>query len=225
MIQSISASELHHHSDRVVIDVRTPLEFQQGHIPGAVNIPLLSNEERVVIGTLYKQEGRQAAILKGFELVGSCWADFIRTGLELAPEKKVVLYCWRGGMRSGSMAWAFTMYGFDVLLVKGGYKAFRNFALETFQIPLPIQILSGKTGSAKTKILHELQNHGATIIDLEGLAKHQGSSFGSMGKNEQPTQEQFENNLHREILRVQNSSLVWVLYPNPCFNKCKKLTW
>ena len=98
----------------VVIDVRTPLEFVQGHIPGAVNIPIFTNEERVIVGTTYKQKGRQPAILLGFELTGPKWADFIRQAEELAPNKKVLVHCWRGGMRSGAMAWAFDLYGFEV---------------------------------------------------------------------------------------------------------------
>ena len=116
----------------VVIDVRTPLEFVQGHIPGAVNIPIFTNEERVIVGTTYKQKGRQPAILLGFELTGPKWADFIRQAEELAPNKKVLVHCWRGGMRSGAMAWAFDLYGFEVGTLKGGYKAFRGSNIRSF---------------------------------------------------------------------------------------------
>src|ERR1700694_1622167 len=97
-----------------VVDVRTPAEFEQGHIAGAHNIPLFSNEERVRVGTLYKQQGRQVAILAGFECTGPKWAGFIREAERISPDKRILVHCWRGGMRSGAMAWAFDLYGFTV---------------------------------------------------------------------------------------------------------------
>ena len=97
-----------------VADVRTPAEFDQGHIPQAHNLPIFTNEERVQVGTTYKQIGREEAILLGFEFTGPKWGTFIKQALVFAPEKKIALHCWRGGMRSGSMAWALTLYGFEV---------------------------------------------------------------------------------------------------------------
>ncbi len=194
----------------IVVDVRTPLEFAQGHIPGAVNIPIFTNEERVIVGTTYKQQGRQPAILLGFELTGPKWVEFIRKAEELAPDKKILVHCWRGGMRSGAMAWAFDLYGFEVGTLKGGYKSFRRSGIDAFPKEYPFVILSGSTGSAKTKILQELKALGEQVINLEDLAQHQGSSFGSMGKLEQPSQEQFENLFGSELLVMDVSKRIWL---------------
>lgn len=194
----------------VVVDVRTPLEFEQGHIPGAVNIPIFTNEERVIVGTTYKQQGRQPAILLGFELTGPKWADFIRQAEELAPDKKILVHCWRGGMRSGAMAWAFDLYGFEVATLKGGYKAFRRFGIDAFSKAYPFVILSGSTGCAKTRTLQQMKALGEQVIDLEDLAQHQGSAFGSMGKLIQPSQEQFENLLGIELQKMNCTKRIWL---------------
>ncbi|MET4084135.1 tRNA 2-selenouridine synthase [Pedobacter sp. UYP30] len=194
----------------VVVDVRTPLEFEQGHIPGAINLPIFTNEQRVLVGTAYKQQSRAAAILLGFELVGGKWADFIREAERFAPEKKILVHCWRGGMRSGAMAWAFNLYGFEVATLKGGYKAFRRAALDSFPKQYPFKILSGSTGSAKTEILQEMGLLGEQVIDLEGLAQHQGSSFGSMGTLIQPSQEQFENLLGAQLQSMDLNKPIWL---------------
>src|SRR6185312_12204323 len=178
-----------------VADVRTPAEFEQGHIPGANNIPLFSNDERVTVGTTYKQQGRDQAVLLGFDLVGNKWSGFIGQALEIAPGKKIALHCWRGGMRSGAMAWALNLYGFDVYLLEGGYKKYRRWVLDGFDQPRNLLILGGMTGSGKTQILHELAKAGERMIDLEDMAQHQGSSYGTMNMLVQPTQEQFENDL------------------------------
>lgn len=196
--------------NRVIIDVRTPLEFEQGHIPGALNLPIFTNEQRVLVGTMYKQQSREAAILLGFELVGGKWAGFIRQAEHLAPNKKILVHCWRGGMRSGAMAWAFNLYGFEVATLKGGYKAFRRGAIDSFSKTYPFKILSGSTGSAKTEILQEMALKGGQIIDLEGLAQHQGSSFGSMGTLIQPSQEQFENLFGAELQKMDLSKTIWL---------------
>lgn len=209
-MEQISAEKLSDYSDFVVIDVRTPTEFDHGHIPGAFNIPLLTNEQRVIIGTLYKQEGRQAAILKGFDLIGNQWSNFIREAEKIAPYKKVIVHCWRGGMRSGSMAWAFNLYGFTVKVLKGGYKAYRKQVNETFGLIYPLMVLGGRTGCRKTLILHEIKKLGQQIIDLEGLVNHQGSTFGSKGILLQPSQEQFENNFASALSRLDIQQPIWV---------------
>lgn len=191
-------------------DVRTPLEFRQGHVPGAFNLPIFSNEERVMVGTTYKQESREAAILLGFDLTGPKWSRFIREALKIAPDKRIALHCWRGGMRSGAMAWALGLYGFDVYTIAGGYKAFRNWTLTRFEAPWQLIILGGMTGSGKTKVLHELRSLKEQVIDLEDLAQHQGSSFGTMNKMVQPTQEQFENNFAFELHKLNSQRQIWV---------------
>jgi len=215
MITQLSLSDfLKASQSELVIDVRTPAEFEQGHIIGATNLPLFSNEERVLVGTCYKQQGRQPAILLGFELIGGRWAEYIRVVEQILisaqkNSKKVFVHCWRGGMRSGAMAWALNMYGFDVYVLKGGYKTYRRFCVDTFETPYPIVILSGKTGCAKTSTLLEMQNLGEQVIDLEGLAHHQGSSFGSKGNEYQPSQEQFENTLAHELRLLDTTKRIW----------------
>jgi tRNA 2-selenouridine synthase len=193
-----------------VVDVRTPAEFVQGHICGAYNIPLFSNDERVKVGTTYKQVGREEAILLGFDLTGSKWSAFIKQALEIAPHKKIALHCWRGGMRSGAMAWCLNLYGFEVYLLTGGYKHYRRRVLDIFAEKFNIRILGGLTGSGKTKVLHQLKALGEQVVDLEGFAKHQGSAFGSMNNMEQPTQEQFENDLANELKLLDPQRPVWI---------------
>lgn len=193
-----------------MVDVRTPAEFDHGHIPGAFNLPLFSNEERVKVGTTYKQIGREEAILLGFDLTGSKWSGFIRRALEIAPNKKIGVHCWRGGMRSGAMAWALSLYGFEVYLIEGGYKRYRKWVLEQFEVPCRLWIIGGMTGSGKTVILHELRKKGEQVIDLEDLAQHQGSSYGSMNKLVQPTQEQFENNFAEQLKDLNRQRRIWV---------------
>ncbi|WP_431211080.1 rhodanese-like domain-containing protein [Puia sp. P3] len=141
MIRRIAVEEME--AGIPVADVRTPAEFGHGHIPGAFNLPLFSNEERVVVGTTYKQKSREAAILLGFDLVGSKWSGFIRTALELAPEKKIAVHCWRGGMRSGAMAWALDMYGFKVYLIEGGYKRYRRWVHDQFERSWNLAVVGG----------------------------------------------------------------------------------
>ncbi|MCE7060747.1 tRNA 2-selenouridine(34) synthase MnmH [Dyadobacter sp. CY343] len=193
-----------------IADVRTPAEFAHGHIPGAFNLPLFSKEERVVVGTTYKQVGREAAIMLGFDLTGPKWSGYIKKALEVVPEKRVGVHCWRGGMRSGAMAWALDLYGFEVYLIEGGYKSYRRWALNLFEKQYQALLLGGMTGSGKTRILNELAGRGEQMIDLEDLARHQGSAFGSMNKMVQPTQEQFENELAFRLKDIDAQQTVWL---------------
>lgn len=193
-----------------VVDVRTPAEYEQGHITGAFNLPLFSNEERVQVGTTYKQQSREEAILLGFDLVGPKWAGFIKRALEIAPDKRIGVHCWRGGMRSGAMAWALNLYGFDVFLLEGGYKRYRNWVLNKFTEEFPLLVLGGMTGTGKTQILGKLEVQREQVIDLEDLAKHQGSSYGTLGYLVQPTQEQFENDLAHQLNLMEKSRRIWI---------------
>ncbi|WP_288878927.1 tRNA 2-selenouridine(34) synthase MnmH [Pedobacter panaciterrae] len=211
MIRNITIHDFFHRSEAVpLIDVRTPAEFEHGHVPGALNVPLFSNEERVRVGTTYKQIGREEAILLGFDLTGAKWSGFIKCALEIAPGKKVGVHCWRGGMRSGAMAWALDLYGFEVYLIQGGYKSYRKWARHLFELNYKIRVLGGMTGSGKTRMLQQMLRTGHQVIDLEDLAQHQGSSYGSMNKMVQPTQEQFENNLSDRLKDLDVSRIVWV---------------
>ena len=233
MVKQISLQEFIEKSATIpVVDVRTELEFEQGHFPNALNIPIFTNEERVIVGITYKQQGRQPAILLGFELTGPKWGNFIKEAEKIAPDKKIMVHCWRGGMRSSAMAWAFDLYGFEVYTLKGGYKTFRRFGIDSFSRPYPFIILSGSTGSAKTKTLQEMKKLGEQVIDLEDLAQHQGSSFGSMGKLIQPSQEQFENLLATELVKMDISKPIWLedesvtigkrIIPKPIWEQMRK---
>lgn len=193
-----------------VFDVRTPAEFSKGHIPGAQNLPLFSNEERIEIGTLYKQKGRNAAVLRGLELTGPKLRSLVETVQASVEGKHILVHCWRGGMRSGSVAWLLDFYGYRVTTLQGGYKAFRGFAQRMFAAPRPVFILGGKTGSGKTHILRALHTLGEQTIDLEALAHHKGSSFGRLGETEHPTQEHFENELALQLYRTNPERPVWV---------------
>jgi tRNA 2-selenouridine synthase len=172
------------------------------------------------VGTCYKQKGREQAILLGFDLTGSKWSGFIKEALKIAPEKKILVHCWRGGMRSGAMAWALNLYGFEVFLLEGGYKRYRNWVLEQFKKTYSILILGGMTGSGKTKTLQQLKKLSHQIIDLEDLAQHQGSSYGSMGMLNQPGQEQFENLLARELNKVDTNIPLWLEDESLSIGRC-----
>jgi tRNA 2-selenouridine synthase len=174
------------------IDVRSEKEYGHGHIPGAVNLPLFSDEERVVIGTIYKNSGREASVLKGLEIAGPKLAGFVKKLHKITDQKDILVHCWRGGMRSESMAWLFGQAGYKAHVLEGGYKAYRRFIREELSRPLTYIILGGLTGSGKTELLHMLGRAGEQILDLEKLACHKGSVFGGLGQPGQPANEQFE---------------------------------
>jgi tRNA 2-selenouridine synthase len=206
-IQNFIASSL---GKSNIIDVRSPGEFLQGHIPGATNIPLFSNEERAIIGTIYKQQSRQEAVIKGLEIVGPKLKELVLNAKSVAVDNTVFIHCWRGGMRSGFVATLLEMYGLDVFVLKNGYKAFRTLALKSFADQRSILLLGGKTGSGKTLILKKLKEEGQQVIDLEALAHHKGSAFGALGEKEQPSQEQFENEVAAQFFSLDSAVPVWL---------------
>ncbi len=193
-----------------MVDVRTSAEFENGHIPGASNLPIFTNDERAVVGTKYKRAGKDSAVLLGLELVGPKLARFVRMAKKISPQKEILIHCWRGGMRSGSMAWLFETAGFKVFLLKGGYKAYRSYIREQFAQKSKVLVLGGMTGSGKTEVLHEMQKQGAQVLDLEGVANHKGSVFGALGQEDQPTNENFENELAKHWLDFDNDKPVWL---------------
>ncbi len=197
-----------------VFDVRSPAEFLHAHIPGSHSLPLFSDQERAEVGTLYKQKGKTFAVKQGLDFFGPKMKPIIeQVELILKQLKKqnssVIVHCWRGGMRSAGVAWLLDLYGFDVFILVGGYKAYRSWVLEQFSKPYEINVLGGFTGSAKTEILTQLQSKGQSIIDLEGLAHHKGSAFGGLGQPQQPTQEMFENKLALELY-YKNKNSFWL---------------
>jgi tRNA 2-selenouridine synthase len=193
-----------------LVDARSEGEFAQSHIPGAINIPILNNAERIQVGTLYKQAGPEKATLKGFELVGPRFHLIQREALRKFPNKKVMLYCWRGGMRSQILSWLLTQVGFEVYRLAGGYKTYRTFTFNEVRKPYPLLVLGGKTGAAKTVLLQKLKERGEQVVDLEGLANHKGSSFGAIGLPAQPTVEQFENHLAEQLRNIHPDQAIWV---------------
>lgn len=216
-----------------IIDVRSPGEFESGHIPGAVNIPLFSDEERADVGTVYKQKSKEAATELGYSYVKPKLESFITRSREAAPDGDVTVHCWRGGMRSQAFGKHLSENGFEtVRIVSGGYKAYRNHVLAELGRPFTLNILGGYTGSGKTYMLHEMKKLGAQVVDLEGLANHKGSAFGGIGQGEQPTVEQFENNLYLEISKLNREKPIWVedeshnigsvKIPMPFFNQMRK---
>ena len=194
-----------------LFDVRTPSEYAKGHIPKAHNLALFTDEERAIVGTIYKKESPQKALLKGLEFVGPKMRSLIETVEAITDSKKVAVHCWRGGKRSGSVGWLLGMAGYEVLTLAGGYKAYRNHVLSQFhEQSMKMIILGGKTGCGKTKILKTLAKKGEQIIDLEKLAHHKGSAFGFIGEAIPPTVEQFENNLFEALSQLDLTKRIWV---------------
>ncbi|MFZ1676334.1 MAG: tRNA 2-selenouridine(34) synthase MnmH [Saprospiraceae bacterium] len=196
-----------------IVDVRSPLEFLAGHIPGAVNIPLFNDEERARVGTLYKQVSPDAAMKEGLEIAGSKMNLLIDQASSYLRDtrKETLIHCWRGGKRSEAVQWLFNFSGISSKRLEGGYKSFRNSAITYFNsIPNELKILGGFTGSGKTEILKELQVRGHQVIDLENLANHKGSAFGSIGEEVQPSNEQFENNLFMAFLSMDRTNTIWL---------------
>lgn len=178
-----------------VVDVRTPLEFEEDHLPGAVNVPILTNEERVEIGTIHKQVGPQQARMRGLELTCGRFAAMVSQIADAAAGRPVLVYCWRGGLRSRSMAILLEATGHRALQLRGGYKAFRgrvNGYFEQFTPPAPLLVIHGMTGTGKTTFINGLDRQKWTTIDLEGLACHRGSAFGSVGIEQALSQKRFD---------------------------------
>ncbi len=196
-----------------LLDVRSPAEFAQGHIPGAISLPLFTNEERAVIGTLYKEQGRDAAFAHGLTLVAPKIEGFLASVAHISAThgtKNLALYCWRGGERSASMAQLFAYAGYNVHRLEGGYKSFRRFTLQFFNTPFTLIMLTGKTGCGKTEVLHQLRSMGKQVLDLEHLARHRGSAFGAQPQQDQPSCEHFENRLAFYLHKLNPQLPIWV---------------
>ena len=217
-----------------VLDVRSPGEFKQAHLPGAFSVPLFTDEQRKIIGTAYKKQSRKIAVEIGInyfsermkfiqkettKIIGDNIQKIPASGSILPHEEShMLVHCWRGGMRSETVAWLLGLYGYHIYVLKGGYKAFRRWVLKQMEKPYNFHILGGYTGSGKTEVLLEMKQRGKTVIDLEGLANHKGSSFGSLGQAAQPSQEMFENLLALELWNIGEEAKAETLNGDKPFN-------
>ncbi len=209
--QKLAASLFLERAEHIpVVDVRSPSEFRAGHIPGAINIPLFDDDERKAVGIRYRMDGRVEAIIEGLKQAGPSFHMKLETAREISADNKLLVHCWRGGMRSEAMAWLFSMAGIEAGILDGGYKAYRQHILNSFSENRKMIILGGFTGSGKTEILRCLSEAGEQVIDLERLANHKGSAFGSLGQPAQPTSEHFANLLHEQWRRSDIKKPLWV---------------
>lgn len=191
-----------------VVDVRSPAEYAQGHIPGAVNIPILDNEERALVGTAFVKEGSEQGFNVGLEMVSPKLPSFVAEARKLA--KPLIVYCWRGGMRSESMSWLFRTAGLSAQVIPRGYRGYRAHALDVISQPWLLRVVAGPTGSDKTGYLHSLAKGGEQVLDLEAIVCHKGSAFGMLGELPQPTTEHAFNLIHLALSRFDINRSVWV---------------
>ena len=214
-----------------LIDVRSPNEYYKGHLPNSINIPLFDNNERSIIGTIYKKEGRKKAVIQGltfFEKKMESLLDNLFKSIEFyktIPHKNneffIRIYCSRGGMRSKSIAWLIEKYKLNPITLKGGYKKYRRWVLDSFSKKLNIIVIGGKTGTGKTRLLSLLEKYKYQTIDLEGFACHRGSTFGGLGMKEQPSNEQFENIIAEKLNSFNSSNNIFVEAESANIGKCK----
>jgi tRNA 2-selenouridine synthase len=196
-----------------IIDVRTPAEFALDHVPGAINCPVLSNEERIIVGTIYKQQSAFEANKIGAAMIARRIAEHIDNSFSKYPKEwKPLIYCWRGGGRSGAMAHILGKIGWHAHIVQGGYKAYRRHVVAQLkEIPQKFQfkVISGPTGSGKSKLLEQIEKQGGQVLDLEALAHHKGSVLGITAQA-QPSQKWFETQIHEKLSRFDTNKVVFV---------------
>lgn len=207
-----------------IVDVRSPAEFAQGHIPGSHNLPLLDDAERARVGTTYRVDGRTAAVRLALALVGPRLGALGEALVALhaagagAPLR---IHCWRGGLRSSSLAWLAGTLDLPVVLLDGGYKAYRRWVLGCFERPWPLRLLGGRTGTGKTDLLLALARRGVAVVDLEGLAHHRGSSFGGLGLPPQPSTEHYENRLAAALESLAAAPEIWLEAESAQVGRCR----
>lgn len=245
MIQKITINEfLERVPYSLVLDVRSPGEYEHAHIPGAYSLPLFTDEERKVVGTAYKQQSREQAIKIGLDYFGVKMRKMVEevealvkaravsgSGNPVIPFGGVLVHCWRGGMRSAGVAWLLDLYGFKVYTLVGGYKVYRKWVRDQFDKPHNLTVIGGYTGSAKTDLIRNLQKEGMPVIDLEAMACHKGSAFGALGENPQPKQEMFENLLAKALhenegaisfIEDESQRIGLLQIPNPFWETMRK---
>jgi tRNA 2-selenouridine synthase len=197
-----------------LVDLRSPSEFALGAMPHAINLPLFDDAERAEVGTLYKQVGKTEAVQRGLELVAQKIPRFLEELHQLSGEnRRIIVHCWRGGMRSGSVAKMLRYTGIDAITLQGGYKEYRKQSLQlidSFADHAKL-VLIGRTGSGKTHLLRKLRDRHLPVIDLEWLAMHRGSAFGDIQMPAaQPTQQNFENQLAADYYPLRHRKLIAV---------------
>ena len=215
-----------------LIDVRSPSEYYKGHLPNSINIPLFDNDEREIVGKIYKKEGREKAVIKGLQffekklelLLDNLFIN-IHTNKSILKTKNnelpIRIYCARGGMRSESIAWLLEKYNFNPITLKGGYKTYRRWILDSFSKKWNIIVIGGKTGTGKTRLLSFLDKNKYQTIDLEGYASHRGSTFGGLGMKEQPSNEQFENRISEKLNTFNTNKNIFIEAESANIGKCK----
>ena len=216
-----------------LIDVRSPDEHYKGNLPNSINIPLFDNQERSIVGTVYKNNGREKAVIKGLEFVEKKIDNIVNKLIEALISYKTInnnsnleeptikIYCARGGMRSLSISWLLDKYNLKNITLKGGYKSYRKWTLNSFTKAWELVVVGGKTGTGKTKLIKLLDKNNYQIIDLEGLACHRGSTFGGLGMKSQPSNEQFENLIAEKLNSFSNKEKIFVEAESANIGKCK----
>lgn len=204
LVPTVEVEELLSMERAAIVDVRSPKEYAQDHIYGAINLPILDDDERALIGTIYKQEGKEYAVEQGLDITQGKMSDFLERFRQLKEGyEQIVIYCFRGGMRSQSISEYLYLQGIPVMKLHRGYKAYRRYVLNFFEQKLDrftFVVLHGHTGVGKTELLQELSRKGYDALDLEFYAKHSGSVFGDLFfEQSQPPQKIFERELFRHL--------------------------
>jgi len=216
-----------------LIDVRSPNEYYKGHMPNSINIPLFDNDERAIVGTIYKKNGREIAVTQGLKFVERKIEDLLNSIFKCHENYKynngerdigdslIRIYCARGGMRSLSIAWLLDKFKLNSITLKGGYKTYRRWILECFDINYNLVVIGGKTGTGKTKLLKLLDKNHYQTIDLEGFACHRGSTFGALGMKKQPTNEHYENMIAEKLISFKNNDHIFIEAESSNIGSCK----
>ncbi|MCL5780419.1 MAG: tRNA 2-selenouridine(34) synthase MnmH [Firmicutes bacterium] len=213
MVKDISITDALQMKDVCFVDVRSEGEFAEGSIPGAVNVPLFTNEERTAVGTTYKQVGTEEAKRLGLEIASPKLPELFKDIAGIAKNKRVLLYCWRGGMRSKYTASVLNSLGLSVCRIQGGYKAYRRYVhryLDREIIPHKSIVLHGLTGVGKTIVLQKLWERFLPVLNLETIARHRGSAYGKIGLPDSPSQKDFEAQIVQALVAAEEKGVIFV---------------